>query len=86
MPERLLQFIPFIALAGTRPTLNISRIIEGLIIGAVIGVLMSYIALQVLEAKMDYMIMEIQENKAEIKEVKYDVRDMRTDLYRPAHE
>ena len=93
MPEKIIQmitpaidYIPFLAMAGGRPKLNISKILESLIVGVVIALIMSYVALQVLEAKMDYMIMEINENQVAIKEVNVKVENMKTDLYRPIHE
>lgn len=86
MPDKIaeiftksIDYIPFVAMASGRPKLNVSKILESLIIGAIIALVMSYVALQVLEVKLDNIT-------ADIAELKSDVKQIRGDLYRPVHE
>lgn len=54
--EQIIQNAPFLAMTtGGKPTLNFPRIMEALIIGAVVGLVASYITVQRLEVQIEGM-------------------------------
>lgn len=82
MPEKdlinqVIQYTPFLTMTtGGKPTLNFSRVIEALIIGAVVGLVASYMTVQRLEVKMDAMVDRIDT-------VEERTEKIYGDIYRP---
>lgn len=71
------QFIPFMLTAANgQPKLNMVRLIETLIIGAIVAGLTVWAQQQVLETKLAHI-------QSDIADVKADVRSMREDFYKP---
>lgn len=51
-----IQYVPFMAMTtGGRPTMNFARIIETLIIAAIVGLIANYMTVQKLSEKMNSM-------------------------------
>lgn len=74
--ERLFDFAPFMLMVDHKPSLNVSRIVEGLIIGLVAGAFAGYISIKELEVKVD----NLSEKTEKLERV---IETIRQDLYKP---
>lgn len=72
--EQVIQYVPFLAMtANGKTTLNVPRILEALIIGAVVGLMASYITVQKLEVKMEAMTTRISNLEKKTEKIYGDI-------------
>lgn len=86
MPDNLRQIVehcaPFVVAAhqGQGPQLNIPRILEAVLIAAIVGAGTWFMTIPELKTEFKYIKADIQEVSAEVKAVQSDVNKLKTDV------
>lgn len=83
MPQRLFEYLPFVFLAtgSHRPELNVTRVLEGLLIAAVTAIATSYVTVGRLEEKVSFMLKEQARIEHRIDKVDEDCDEVKKSLY-----
>lgn len=76
LPERILDFIPFLMTVEGKRRLNVDQIIQAVIIAVIGGAFAGYIAVQRMEVKL----VEVDKSVAELKQ---DMKKFYSDFYIP---
>lgn len=72
MIERIIDYIPFMAMTTGRTHLNVSRIVEAVIIAIIAGGLSAYITVQKIETKLAYIEQKVDKIYSDVYMPKWD--------------
>jgi hypothetical protein len=87
MPERYLQFIPFLAMTGRGASVDVPEIIKGVVVAGVIGLVVLYGGVQAFGPELAGMRRELlrieKTNNDRLDSLSDEIKQIRRDFYVP---